>query len=181
MNSEKPTIKGIFVNSHIGAVRKQRGDEGVVELQRRYGKPLVFRNSENVPIAEEVKIIEHALDVLSASPIPAPDRAFEAGRLHFRNFTTTPLARIMFSLFLEDFKLMMLQVHNIAGHVFQGVKFSSQELEPHGIKVVMENNDYPLDHFRGLFFEWLHFAGSTGTVAGEETAPCRFEYTIRWK
>jgi len=49
------------------------------------------------------------------------------------------------------------------------------------IKGIMENNDYPLDHFRGLFFEWLLFAGSTGTVAGRETAPRRFEYIIAWK
>jgi len=181
MHGKKPTIKGIFVNSHIKVVLKQQGEPGVRELERRCGKALNFRNSENILIAEEVMILEHALDILSQVPIPSSARAFEAGRLHFRNFTTTPLARIIFSLFRKDFKLMMMQAHNIAGHVFQGVAFITEDLGPRAIKVITDNNDYPIDHFKGLFFEWLHYAGYKGSVEATETIPHRFEYTIRWQ
>jgi uncharacterized protein (TIGR02265 family) len=177
----KPTIKGIFVNSHIRAVEKQLGNKGVQELTARYGKPMKFRNSESVPVAEEIKIIEYALDILSKEPIPARERSFEAGRLHFRNFSSTPLARIVFSIFRKDFRLMMQKAQHIAGHVFQGIKFSTEDVGTNKIKVIMENNDYPLEHFRGLFYEWLHFAGSIGTVEGKQITSDTFEYTITWQ
>lgn len=179
--SGEPTIKGIFVNSHIRTVRNERGEEGIRQLERLYGSPLEFRNSENVPVREEVRIIEYAHDVLNGVNTSAAERSFEAGRLHFRNFTTTPLARIIFALFRQRFKLMMMQTQNIAGHVFQGVKFSSKELGPSAVQVIMENNDYPIDHFRGLFHEWMHFAGHTGTVDARESSPNVYEYTIQWK
>ncbi len=177
----KPTIKGIFVNSHVKAVRTLKGDNGIRALEKLYGKSLDFKNSENVPVRDEVRLIEYALDLLADKPVPIHERSFEAGRLHFRNFTTTPLARIIFSLFRKNFKLMMMQTENIAGHVFQGVTFSSVDLAPTAVRVVMENNDYPIDHFRGLFYEWMRFSGYAGTIEGREISPNVYEYTIQWQ
>jgi len=178
---QKPTIKGIFVNSHISAVRKIKGEEGVRELARRFGGSLVFKNSDDVPIRDEVKIIEFALDILASSPVSPDIRAFEAGRLHFKNFCTTPLAKIIFSMFRTDFKLMMLQTKNIAGHVFQGVEFDANDLGVNAVAITMKNNDYPLDHFRGLFTEWLEFSGKKGSVIAKETEPNIYQYTMRWE
>ncbi len=180
MDEAKPTIKGMFVNSHIAAVRAKKGADGVAELERRYGKPVVFKNSDDVPIREEVQIIECALDLLADQPIAQEEKAFEAGKLHFRNFTQTPLGKILFSLFQSNFKLMMLHARDIAGHVFQGVRFSTQEIDEKSIKVILENNDYPLDHFRGLFSEWMTFAGLTGTVSAQNIDG-RYEYTMQWQ
>jgi uncharacterized protein (TIGR02265 family) len=181
MASKQPTIKGIFVNSHINAVKKAKGAEGVRALEKKYGKPLHFKNNQDVLIREEVKLIEAALEVLSSSPIPSSHLSFEAGKLHFRNFSTTPLARIIFSVFRKKFKLMMMQSENIAGHVFRGVRFSSENLGPKEVKVTMENNDYPIDHFKGLFQEWMIYSGCHGTVEAEETSPNRYEYVMRWR
>ena len=182
MSEEKrPTIKGIFVNSHLAAVRKALGDDGVRRLEELYGKPLQFKNSDDVLVGEEVKIIEYALDILSSEPIPEPQRAFEAGRLHFKNFSTTPLAKIIFSLFRSEFKLMMLQSKNIAGHVFQGVHFNAKEITPKKVVITMMNNDYPIDHFRGLFAEWMVFSGNKGEVTAVHIPPDVYEYTIEWE
>ena len=74
----EPRIKGIFVNSHVKALEAQKGPEAVRELARRYGGPVRFKNSEDVPVREEVKIIELAADILSGAPIPPDRRAFEA-------------------------------------------------------------------------------------------------------
>lgn len=178
---KKPTIKGIFVNSHIAAVRKALGADGVRRLEELYGKALEFKNSDDVLVSEEVKIIEYALDLLSTEPIPETERAFEAGRLHFKNFSTTPLAKIIFSLFRRDFKLMMLQSKNIAGHVFRGVHFDAKEIAPGKVILTMKNNDYPIDHFRGLFSEWMKFSGNEGTVTALRIPPDVYEYTLEWK
>jgi len=180
MERARPTIKGIFVNSHIKAVERLKGTEGLQRLARCYGKPVQFRNSDDIPIREEVAILECALDILRAPPVPASQRSFEAGKLHFKNFTTTPLARIIFTVFRPNLKLMLMQAQNIAGHVFQGVRFTSSELAPRSVKIVMENNDYPIDHFRGLFSQWVSFSGFTGRVDSREIAPGTFEYIITW-
>jgi uncharacterized protein (TIGR02265 family) len=181
MTSGSPTIKGVFVNSHINAVRKHRGESGIRTLEQLYGKSVSFRNSDNIPVAEEVRIIELALGIVADRPIPPAERAFEAGRLHFRNFSTTPLGRIIFSMFRKNFKLMMLQSYHVAGHVFQGVKFRPEDLGPTSVRIVMENNDYPLDHFRGLFYEWLLFSGASGSVDARIIPENLYEYTISWR
>ncbi|OGK18391.1 hypothetical protein A3G67_03825 [Candidatus Roizmanbacteria bacterium RIFCSPLOWO2_12_FULL_40_12] len=178
-DEKRPTIKGIFVKSHIKAVFQKAGKEGVELLQKKYGKSLQFRNSESVPIREEVKIIELSLDILE--PDFTGNKKFEAGRLHFRNFATTPLANIIFSAFKKNFKLMMMQSPNIAGHVFQGVRFVSEDLGEKAVKVIMENNDYPIEHFGGLFYEWMLFAGYEGTVEQQSIGSDKYAYIMKWK
>jgi uncharacterized protein (TIGR02265 family) len=169
------------VNSHVNAVRRALGDDGVHALEERFGKPVVFKNSEDVSVGEEVHLIECALDLLTSETFTPDERAFEAGRLHFKNFTTTPLAKIIFSLFRSEFRLMMLQVKNIAGHVFQGVHFGAEELGPNIIRIIMKNNDYPIQHFRGLLTEWMNFSGYHGTVTAVAVDQDTYAYTIEWK
>ncbi len=181
MVSMKPTIKGIFVNSHIKSVQKKKGAAGLKKLEQLYGKPVRFKNSENVPVREEVKVIEAALQVLVDKPVPPEQIALEAGRLHFKNFVTTPLARILFPIFRKKFKFMMLQAKNIAGHVFQGVEFSAEDSGPKKVKVIMKNNDYPLEHFQGLFAEWMAFSGLKGSVEAQAITPTHYEYPMQWQ
>lgn len=177
----KPTIKGIFVRSHIAALRAARGEAGVRELERRYGRPIKFKNSDNVPVREEIKIIEYVLDLMSEHPVPSAARAFEAGRLHFRNFSTTPLAKIIFSVYRHELKRVLMSAPNIAGHVFQGVQFTAEDLGPTSVRITLANNDYPIDHFRGLFDEWVRFAGFNGTVTSQESGQGRYTYDVRWE
>ena len=178
-----PTIKGIFVNSHIKAVEDKFGKEGLMKLQKLFGKSLKFKNTDNVPVRDEVSLIECALIVLSGNKTSKENLIYDAGKLHFRNFSTTPLGKIIFSVFKKNYKLMMLQTHNIAGHVFRGVKFTSYDLGGNSVKVIMENNDYPLDHFRGLFQAWMEFAGYKGIVTGtvNKSNPNTYEYVMTWE
>jgi uncharacterized protein (TIGR02265 family) len=179
--TKKPTIKGIFIKSHIQAVREKKGDEGIQTLQQLLGKPLEYKNSDDVPVSEEVKLLEYAVEILSDSTIDPSQKHIEAGKLHFRNFTTTPLGKIIFSMFRTNFKLMMLQAQNIAGHVFNGVQFRSVDVGEKEVKIIMNNNDYPIEHFQGLFMEWLSFAGLQGTVEAKETSVNQYEYTMKWQ
>ena len=151
------------------------------ELEKKFGRSLNFRNFQDVPVRDEVRLIECALEVLRGGPVPEPERSFEAGKLHFRNFIGTPFGRIIFSQFKSNFKLMMMSAPSIAGHVFKGVRFYSEEMGPNSVKVTMENNDYPISHFQGLFQEWMDFSGFHGTVEAKETAPNRYEYLANWK
>ena len=177
---KKPTIKGIFVKSHINSLRGKKGQNAVSELERRFGRSISFKNSDNVLVSDEVKIIEICLDLLSDEQLTGDRRAYEAGRLHFQNFTTTPLAKIIFSIFKKNFKLIMLNSDKIAGHVFSGVKFSSVELSGNSVKVVMQNNDYPIDHFKGLFQEWMNYAGLTGSIEARISEDNAYEYIMIW-
>src|SRR3989344_433641 len=98
MTDKKPTIKGIFVNSHINKVRQEKGEEGVLELEKKFGMKINFGNLEDVPVREEVRLIECALEVLRGQAVPDSERAFKAGRLHFVNFSGTPFGRIIYKM-----------------------------------------------------------------------------------
>lgn len=179
MENQKPTIKGIFVNSHIKQLQKERGNEGLQELQSRYGKEIDFKNDEDVPIGEEVKILECIVDMTSDHPLSQEERAYQAGVLHFNNFVRTPFAKIIFSLFSKNFKLLMLESTNIAGHVFKGVRFHSKDLGGNAVEVIMENNDYPLEHFGGLFQAWMNYSGLQGKIDKKQEGNT-YIYTMRW-
>ncbi|TND07256.1 MAG: hypothetical protein FD123_3401 [Bacteroidetes bacterium] len=176
-----PMIKGVFVNSHVKAVRKRKGEAGVRLLESKYGASVSFKYLDDVPIREEVRIIEFALDILSEQPVPPGERAFEAGRLHFRNFSTTPVGRLILNMLPRKFKYIMLGIPNIATHVFRNVQFSAKDIGPCAVQITMRNNDYPADHFRGLFFEWMNFWNYPGEVNASVTGPDEYEYVLRWK
>ena len=169
------------MNSHIQAVRRLLGDAGVEELSRRIGLPLSFSSTDDVPVADEVAIIEHALDLTSPVPVPRARRAYEAGRLHFRNFSTTPWAKVLFGLFPRNLKFMLLHAPTVAERVFKGVTFETRELGPTTVQILMGNNDYPLDHFRGLFHAWMEYFGLRGDVGAAQTSDGRFEYVATWE
>lgn len=152
IKAKTPTIKGIFVNSHIRAVKRTKGEAGLRKLEKLFGKSINFKSTQDVPVRDEVKILECAVRILYDGKIPKKDIAFHAGRLHFRDFAKTSLAKIIFAVF-ADFKVMMMQAEHIAGHVFRGVQFFSHDTGPNSVQVIMKNNDYPLDHFKGLFME----------------------------
>ena len=181
LETRSPTIKGLFVNSHIEAVRRSFGDEGVMELAARIGHAVDYRDLEDVPIRTEVEIIEIANDLLRGEPVPHATRSFEGGRLHFRNFKGTPLARLTFAIFPRNFRYLMMHCSTIAERVFKGVRFQSVELSKRHVVVTMDNADYPIDHFRGLFHEWMHDFGCRGEVTARVLAPRRFEYDLRWE
>ncbi|MCI0532781.1 DUF2378 family protein [bacterium] len=179
--SSAPTIKGLFVNSHVNAVRRAMGDEGVSDLERRYGRSCDFGNLDDVPVREEVKIIEHAFDILHSGHALSPqDRAFQAGRLHFQNFEATDFGKVLFSTLPRDFKLFMLRLTHLAPYVFQNVQFDSEDTGGKSIKVILHNNDYPLEHFQGLFYEWMVHFGLSGRVEAKKRDGGSYEYFMDW-
>lgn len=176
---ERPTIKGTFVNSHVKAVRRALGDAGVDELERRLGHPVDYGEFQDVLVADEVRLIEHALELLHG-PVSDPEaRAFEAGRLHYRNFKTTPWAKIIFSLFPANFRFFMRRSPTVAERVFRGVGFEARDIDAHTLLIRMTDPDYPIEHFRGLFTEWMDDFGEHGEVIAQETPDGGYDYVIR--
>lgn len=177
-----PTIKGIFVNSHIRALRKVKGDEGLERLRAQCPDLLNFKNSADVPVRDEVRLLECATQILNNSrSLSKKELEYEAGRLHFQNFLTTPLAKILLPLLKTQFKSVILGTGHIAGHVFKGVDFLSEEVGEKSVRVRMRNNDYPLQHFRGFFQAWLDFSGLNGETYGTKERGNVFEYKMEWR
>ena len=179
MPKQTPTIKGIFVNSHIKALRADKGPVAVIELEKIYGKPLKFKNLEDVPVSEEVKIIDGILDILYGK-MPEPKKAFEAGRLHFRNFMRTPLARAIYAQSRVSAKATFMLAGKIASQVFKGVELKSESLGPRTVKFSLKNSAYPLEHFEGFFQEWINKLGFLGSVSSEQLGPGHYEYLLDW-
>lgn len=170
-------IKGVFVNSHVRALAKALGDDGLARLEAEVGPPIRYHATEDVHVQREVEIIDAVLRLLAPARPGRED--FEAGRLHFRNFTSTPWARFIFGVLPRDIRFMMLHASSVAERVFQGVRFESTAVGPDAVKVVMVNGGYPLDHFRGLFTAWMEHYGQEGTVVAQQVALRRQEFVIR--
>ena len=178
-----PLIKGMFINSHVWALRSAKGEEGVAELRRRLGRPISFNNLKDYPVREEVELIEVVHELLYG-PSPEETRSFEAGRLHFKNFITTPFGKILMSALpktSDGFRRLLLSVRHIVKHIFKNTNFASEAKETNKLRIVMENSDYPIDHFRGLFYEWqLYWNLDSPQVKAQELSPGRFEYILSW-
>ncbi len=186
----RPTIKGIFVNSHVHALRKARGDEAVLELQGKFGKPVSFGVMEDVLVCDEVLLLEYIVEIMSHRRYTDRERSLEAGRLHFNNFTTTPLWKVLISTFGNDFKRIALHGAKVTEQVFRGLSIKIEDIGPTHVKITMGNNDYPLEHFQGFYEAWLASTGTKAAVEGNELhgpqgdgpaqAGATFEYIIRW-
>lgn len=181
MDSTKPTIKGLFVKSHVNALAAERGEAGLNELRKRFGKPIDFKNSDTVPINDEVVLLECIVDILSGHPLSPQERSEEAGRLHFKNFRTTPLGIILFSTLANQPKLLLMQSKHVAGHVFQGVQFTAEDMGQRSVKITMTNNDYPVEHFKGFFEEWIGSSDYKGIVLAKALGRGVYEYLISWE
>ena len=177
----RPTIKGLFVNSHIRALEAERGHAGLIELQRKLGHPARYNSSDDVPVAEEIRILEFIVEITSPAILSQEEREREAGRLHFRNFSTTVMWTLVNQFFGTDFKFLVMQSSRIAGWVFRGIEFASEDLGESSVRITMFNNDYPLLHFQGFFEQWLAAVGLTGTVHAVSDTRGRYEYVLEWR
>lgn len=170
------------MNSHIKALRELKGEKGLAKLREHCPEYLHFKNTDDVPVRKETELLECAVQLIHDGRVFSQEELeYEAGVLHFQNFLTTPLAKILFPLLRAQFKPVMMRAKHIAGHVFRNVEFDSEELGEHALKVFMKNNDYPLFHFKGFFQAWMDFSGRTGKVEARELADGVYEYTMKWE
>lgn len=181
METKPATIKGLFVNTHVKAVEKNLGDFGVKQVAKKCGFALPYGNWENVPVIQEVKVIDAALQLLSDTEVPIHKLEYEAGKFHFNNFMSTFFAKTIFAQFGTNFALMMRLAGKIASRVFKGVEVRSQQLEVKKVRITMYNMDYPLEHFVGFFEAWLSYMKLIGIARGKDLGNKTYEYIITWK
>ncbi len=181
MNTQNSTIKGIFVRQHIKAIKKHKGSEGLKLLEQKFGKPLTIKNSDNVPIADEVKLLEAATIILHPKKYSQQELDYEAGKLHFINFSQSPIGRILFFSFNRNIKRILLHSNNITAHIMKGILFSAKSTGKKSILIMIGSNGYPLHHFRGFFEEWFTFSKVKGTVKATFQEPASHMYELDWK
>ncbi|MES2203324.1 MAG: DUF2378 family protein [Patescibacteria group bacterium] len=175
-----PTLKGLFVNSHINRLREKKGEEAVKELERRYGSRVVFKNLEEIPVREEVRIIELCLALSNPAAAAAPDATELAGRLHYENFSQTGLGQVLLSSMPhtpQGFKTLVLNSGSIGRSVFKHTNFSTTENNG-TLVVTMENTDYPLKHFEGFFSAWAEQYGLQPGSVSSKAEGTTHRYTI---
>jgi len=176
-----PSRKGVFVKNHIDALRQDKGEEAVTLLEERFGKSLNFKNSDDIPIADEVKLITIATQLRSEKPIPEDQLQFESGRQHLRDSLTGPFGHVMAPLFSkEKFKYMAMSFGNVAKRMYTGIDFHTTDLGGNGVKVTMQDNSYPLEHFKGVLQEGMNQSGLHGTVTAEKKGHL-YEYILKWQ
>lgn len=181
--AKKPraSIKGMFVNSHVAALEKKKGPEAVKELQDRFGGPVHFESFEAVPLRDEVRILELSLDLMSDEALSGAERSAEAGRLHFRNFSKTPLGGALMRSMphtVGAFRTLLINSPSIARIVFSSLTLTAT-LVAEGVCITIENCDYPPEHFAGFFEEWMRYWGlEHGKVETRVRAEGAVEYRL---
>lgn len=176
-----PTIKGIFVNSHINFLKKNGGEGALQKLENKMHKNIKFSTWQDVPLSEEIQILEYVFDIVYPSAKLSPEeRSFEAGRLHFRNFITTPFGKILFSALPKNFKGTLMKLPMIIKHIFKNLEFSVKGLSKNQVRIEMSNINYPIDHFSGLFYEWMVFWKLNGKIESKAESNFSYEYLISW-
>jgi uncharacterized protein (TIGR02265 family) len=179
MQKPNPTIKGIFINSHIKALERARGSEAVKQLEQLYGRPLFFKTFADVPVAEEVKILDYIIEILYGD-MPAPKKAYEGGRLHLRNFLATHVGKLLLLQSRTGLKATLLLAGKVAGLIFKGVVLETEDYGKQTVKITVRYSAYPLEHFQGFFQEWLAVLGYLGTVSVEPPEGEAEIYLIDW-
>jgi uncharacterized protein (TIGR02265 family) len=183
-DKEPATIKGMFVNSHVEALRKKSGERAVEELERRFGRPIRFDRFAAVPIRDEVAILEHSLDLMNQGALTGRERALAAGGLHFTNFTETPLGHFLMTSLPRtagSFRSILHNTPSIARVVFAHTTFRCEEYEQK-LVITISNCDYPLEHFQGFFEEWMRYWGlqesrAAGRAMGEGIVEYRLSFS----
>lgn len=180
-HNKPPTIKGIFVNSHINFLKKYGGENALEKLENKMQKSIKFSTWQDVSLSDEIKIIEHVFDIVYPSSGLSPEgRSFEAGRLHFRNFSTTPFGKILFTALPKNFRATLLKLPMIIKHIFKNLDFSVTGISKNQVKIEVSNINYPPEHFSGLFHEWMVFWKLQGKIDAKIKSDISCEYLISW-
>lgn len=179
--TRQPSIKGVFVQSHVETLRKTKGDKAVIVLEERLGRRAFFTRLENVPVKLEVAVIELVYDLLNEGhTLTGAARERAAGRLHFANFSETTFGSMLMHSMPQTkatFQTMLYNIGPIARSVIQHTDFRVEERRG-AVLIKLTNNDYPPEHFAGFFEEWMAQWGLDGTVTYKVKAPRVHEYTI---
>ncbi len=174
-------IRGVYVNTHLRALRREHGEHAFVELQRRFGKELRFDATELVPVGDEVRILEDIIAITHPG-IADDQKRIEAGKLHFRNFSHTTLWRVLKPFVAINLKWVLMRSRAIAGRVFQGVTFVSRDSGENSVVITLLNNDYPVEHFVGFFESLIMYTGYVPEVTAHTVAHgLMYEYLISWR
>ncbi len=180
-DASRPTIEGLFVNSHLRAFSRERGSEGLAELLRRTGHEHHYASTDDVPVVDEIQLLECIVDITSPVSLSHEERQAEAGRLHLRNFSTTTMWTLVEQLIGRNLKFLFMQSSWIGAWVFTGIQFTSEDLGENRVRITMSNSEYPIAHFKAFFEQWLHELSVDGTVDAAELIPRRHTFTISWQ
>jgi len=178
---KEPTIKGVFVNSHLKALVAAKGEAALAGLEKLLGRPLKFHALEDVPVKLELKIVNACFDFMTGAPLEGDSRDFEAGRFHFKDFANTPLGQFILSTFPKDFKSFVLRSDAVANRILKGTEMSALDLGVKKVKLYFSRSPYPVEHLRGFLQEWMNYWGIKGTVTAQKTDGPKSEYTLSWK
>lgn len=176
-----PTIKGVFVNSHLKALVAAKGEAVLEALEKQLGLALKFHALEDVPVRTELKIINAAFAILNPGEIAPEVRDLKAGHLHFNNFADTIFGKLILAGFPKDFKSFVLRSDMVVNQILKGAAMSALDLGPKKVRLYFTRSPYPLFHLQGFFEAWMQYWKIKGQVKAEAGDQGRCEYVLTWK
>lgn len=172
------TIKGIFLKNLVDLVNQKKGDPGIKQLEKMVGD-IHYSAIKNYPVETEIKLY-HATENIIFGMNNSETRE-KIGMLTFEIYAHSFIGKTMFSLLGGDIKKAAYSLQKVLNTVTTGMEIRMEDLGPNKVKVIMSNNPYEIEHYKGVYMGALEFFEKEGTVEAIESSPHNYEYLVSWK
>jgi len=171
------TTKGIFLKSMVDAVRKEKGPEGLKELEEIFGD-IHFAGFKDYPGEVDKRLNKAVIKVIYGEETPEAWREF--GKLGFRTYADSIIGKTMFSLLGNDLRRIALAVERVFNTVTSGYQISVEEVSESEIRIRIKNTHENREYLKGLFVAAVEHFGEKGKVTSRVFGEEDYEYSVKW-
>lgn len=178
---KEQTVKGPLMQSTVSIVKEQKGPEGVLELEQKFGS-LDFHSFQEYPLSERARLEDVACDILYGDH--SAESHCQFAQLSFKNHSQSILGKTLLAILVGgNMKKVLLGIPKIMEHFQkeQGFTFTVEDLGENKVRAHIKDSYYNIGFFAGKFIAGVRFFGAEPTVAWKELGIRDYEYIIEWE
>jgi len=172
------TIKGVFLKNLVKVVEKQKGPEGRVQLEEKFGD-LNFSAFKDYSFECFGKIVASVCKVMYGEN--SPQAQFEIGKLMFEIYNKSVIGKTMFSLLGTNPKRAALGAGRAMNTVTSGLDIEIADLGPKKVKLRIKNDSQHIRHYEGVWAASAEMLNLKAKITARELAPEDHEYIVEWE
>jgi len=174
----KRTSKGIFLKNAVKIIEKEKGPEGLKQLEKEFGD-FKFSAFKNYPMEENVRFNKAAVKVLYGEVTSDAWRKF--GGLAFHTYVDSVVGRTMMSLLGNDLEKVIFALEKVLGTVSAGYEMEVEKLNDNKFKIRFFNNPDEIEFYEGVFVAGIKYFGYKPKVSSKAFGKENFEYVLEWE
>ena len=175
------TVSGFSMKSVIGQVEKEKGPEGLKELEEKYGNSIEFYSFRRYAFEDKDKLTDAACEVLYGDK--THESYYKLGKVAFKYYTGTTAGKVIMSFFAKDIKSAMLGMPRALSSMQkqEDFKMEVEDLGPKKIKFIMTNSPYKAPYLAGLMAASAEHFGVKPVVTWKKISSNSCELYAEWE